>query len=401
MKNIIKKIISATGGYIFSGVQKKINIKEIKSVLIISMYFKGDVLFTTKLLPLLKTLIPEVKADYLVKPRAKEMLENNEYVSEVIEFNNLKTSDYEENAGISITEKRSLLKHIRNKNYDLCLDLTGKYSTAMISLLGGFKYTAGINYNGFGFCYSKFINSDTQNSRGHLSDKYMNVLKEAFDIESNEWNELIDRINPKCNMNISTEEKSIAEKIIGDIGINPELPLISIQTTAGWKAKQWTPDGYAGLIKKLLKKNNVILLGSEKDAEFNLSILDLAGVNLRKNFIAQSMRINSAIIGISDLFVGCDSVGLQVAGITGTPAIGLFGPTNPDFSAPDSANVRIIYNRLSCSAPENSQYCTRNAGKTCPTLECMKSIDRETILKHVYDLTVNHSNENCVVNEKD
>lgn len=398
MKNNIKNFISASGFFILSGVRKKININEIKSVLIISMYFKGDALFTTKLLPVLKTLIPDVKTDYLVKPRAKNMLENNEYVSDVIEFDNLRTSDYEGNSGFSIKEKKSLIKLIRNKKYDLCIDLTGKYSTALISLLGGFKYSAGINYNGFGFCYSKFINTDTQNTKGHLSDKYLNVLKEAFDIETGEWDEIIDRVNPKCNMNISADEKLHAEKIISGLGIDPALPLISIQTTAGWKAKQWTPEGYAGLIKKLLNENNVLLLGSEGDREFNYSILDSIDKRLRKYFIPQSMRINSAIISISDLFIGCDSVGLQIAGITGTPAIGLFGPTNPDFSAPDSENVRIIYNELSCSAPADSQYCTRNAGKTCMTLDCMKSIECETILKYVNDLIVNHSNS---VNEKD
>lgn len=385
---------------VFSDLHKNININEIKSVLIISMYFKGDALFTTKLLPVLKALIPGVQIDYLVKPRAKDMLENNDFIRDVIEFDNIRTSDYEQNYGFSLNEKKSLLNLIRQKKYDLCIDLTGKYSTALTALLGGFKYSAGINYNGFGFCYSKFIPADTQNSKGHLSDKYLNVIKEAFEIKSEKWNDIIERLQPACNYNISAYEKLHAQKVLDGLSLNPDLPLIAIQTTAGWKAKQWTTEGYAGLVKRLLNENNVVLLGSDSDKEFNYSILDSINVNLRKYFIQQSMRINSAIIGMSDLFIGCDSVGLQIAGITGTPAIGLFGPTNPEFSAPGGEKVRIVYNKLSCSAPVNSQYCTRNAGKTCDTLDCMNNIDCKTILKHVNDLILINSHETFTVNEK-
>jgi len=399
LKRLGKKLISVFGSIIFSGRRKKIRIEEVKSVLIISMYFKGDALFTTKLLPVLNELIPNVEIDYLVKPRAKEMLINNDFIREIIEFDYLKTADYEENSGFRFDKKKSLLKLIRKRKYDLCIDLTGKYSTALLALYGGFKYSAGINYNGFGFCYSKFIPVDTQNSLGHLSDKYLIVLKDVFEIDDNKWNEIAKKIHSECIYKITEEEKITAAKILGGLFPNPVLPLISLQTTAGWKAKQWTHESYAGLIRILLKDYNVVLLGSESDTEFNNFILDSVGSNFRKYFISQSMRINSAIISLSDAFVGCDSAGLQIAGITGTSAVGLFGPTNPDFSAPAGDNIRIIYNELPCSAPKDSQYCTRNAGKTCRTLDCMKSIEIETVLKHVRDLILNHSKKTFAFNE--
>jgi len=381
LKNFLKKIISASGNLLFYGIKKKINLTEINSALIVSLYYKGDSFFTTKLLPVLSEIIPGVKVDYLVKSRASEMMENIDLVNDVIVFDEIETSDYEPVVEFNLKKKLSLIKFLRNKNYDLCIDLTGKYSTALISLLGGFRYSAGLNYNGFGFCYSKYSETDTQNSPGHLSDKYLNVVKDAFEIEDENWKMILREVKPKCMYRISADENAEAEKILSEKGIDSEKPLITIQTTAGWKAKEWSKEGFSFTVKELMKDYYVVLIGSEKDAEYNFQILDEAGMDLRKFFIVESVRINAAVIGRSDLFIGCDSFGLQIASASGVPAIGLFGPTNPDFSAPDKINTKIIYKKLYCSAPEDIQYCTRNAGKTCETFDCMKAIKPEEVLE--------------------
>lgn len=131
--------------------KKDIDRTQIKKILIMSLYFRGDMLFNTAAIRMLKKIFPDADIDVMVKSRSKDVLEGNPYINKLIVFDDIKTADYNDSSEIKLKEKLLLLKKIRNEDYDLCIDFTGKYSTALIALLGGFKYSTGLNYNGFDF----------------------------------------------------------------------------------------------------------------------------------------------------------------------------------------------------------------------------------------------------------
>ncbi|MEO6693614.1 MAG: glycosyltransferase family 9 protein [Ignavibacteria bacterium] len=389
MTKFIKKIISQTGDLIFFFKKKEINKNNIRKILIISLYFRGDVLFNTPSIKILKKLFPDSAIDVLVKSRSKDILKGNPDINELIVFDNIKTADYNDSTGLMINEKLSLIKRIRKEKYDLCIDFTGKYSTGLIALLGGFKYSMGLNYNGFGFCYSKFVNIDTQNTIGHLSEKYSNIIKEGLSINVSEWISLNTNSNKKCEIFISKSETEKANHYIKSLNIPEDKPLICIQITAGWKAKEWSEKKYSELLTKLLSRDySFVLIGSEEDKSINFRVLDSISPDLRKFYLSLPLKINAAVIRDSDVFIGSDSIGLHLAGAVNTPSIGIFGPTNPAFSNPAGEIHTIIYNKLYCSASDSSQYCTRNAGKTCATIDCIKNITPDQVMKSI-DILLN------------
>lgn len=381
--------------------KKNIDRRQIKKILIISLYFRGDVLFNTAAIKMLKKIFPGAEIDVIVKSRSAEVLEGNPYINKLIVFDSIKTADYNDNTEIKLKEKSALLKKIRNENYDLCIDFTGKYSTGLIALLGGFKYSIGLNYNGFGFCYSKFVNIDTQNSAGHLTEKYTNVVKEGLGISDDEWEKLKVNFHNKCEIYINEQEINQASEKLNSLDILPDQPLICIQVTAGWKAKEWSENNYTSLIEKLIASNYVfVLIGSVEDKDINYRILDAAGPDLRKYYLPLQLKVNAAIIKLSDVFIGSDSIGLHLSGAIGTPSIGLFGPTNPSFSNPGGDKHLVIYKKLYCSAEENIQYCTRDAGKSCPTIDCMKLIQTDEVMTKVEFLLNKYSQKKQMLFEK-
>jgi len=384
MKSILKNIISSLGNFLFFYKKKEIKREEIRKILIISLYFRGDVLFNTPAVSMLKRIFPDAEIDVLVKSRSEEVLKGNPDINKIIVFDHIKTADYNDNTGIGLSKKLTLLKNLRKENYDLCVDLTGKYSTGLITMIGKFSYSFGLNYNGFGFCYSKFVNIDTQNSKGHLTDKYLNVVKEGLAIKEAEWNGLNSDFNNKCVIRISETEMISAEHQIKSLNINRDEPLICIQVTAGWKAKEWSEKNYSDLIGNLIASDHsFLLIGSDKDKEINFRILDSVSPGLRKYYLSLPLKVNAAIVSLSDIFIGSDSIGLHLAGAVNTPSIGLFGPTNPSFSNPEGEIHKVIYKKLTCSASDTDQYCTRNAGKTCLSVDCMKNINTDEVMKNV------------------
>ena len=394
MNDFLKNIISQTGNVIFFFKKKEIKREKINKILIISLYFRGDVLLNTVAIKMLKKIFPDAVIDVMVKSRSKEVPEGNPNINRLIVFDDIKTADYNDNPELKLKEKLSLLKKIRKENYDLCIDFTGKYSTALIALIGGFRYSLGLNYNGFGFCYSKLVNINTQNTKGLLSEKYLNTLKEGLGIKESEWLKLNTGFDNNCEIFLSLAEMSAAENKLNSLNLNPDKPLVCIQTTAGWKAKEWNEKNYTALISELIYTDHeFVLIGTDEDAEINYRILDAVSPDLRKHFLPLPLKINAAIIKMSDLFIGSDSIGLHLAGAVGTPSIGLFGPTNPDFSNPNGDIHKVIYKKLTCSAGDSSQYCTRDAGKSCPDIECMRNISTGEVLENAEFLLSKYFNQ--------
>lgn len=400
MKQILKSIISFTGGVLFFFRKKKVKINEIKKILIISLYFKGDTLFITPSISMLSVLIPGALIDVWVKSRSRELLEGNDKVRNIIVFDEIKTSDYNDNKDLHVLHKLSFLKDLRKQNYDLIIDLTGKYSTALFTMLSGVKISIGLNYNGFGFGYSNFVNIDTQNTSGHLAEKYLRVLKEGLEVSDEVWEDLRKKADAQYQIYISDKSKNTVTQLFQQLCIDRSKPLICIQTSAGWKAKEWGQHNFSELLTKFSKDYEFILIGSESDREYNYKIIDEVDQDLRALFVSLPLNTNSEIIRRSDIFIGSDSIGLHIAGAVGTPSIGLFGPTNPLFSNPQGGKHLYIYKKLYCSAAEDKQYCTRDAGKTCPAVICMNSITSDEILQKIKYLLEKYPDEKPIQLEK-
>jgi len=391
MKRFLKNIISFVGSIFFFFKRKEIDRSEIKKILVVSLYFKGDVLMNTPAVKFLKKMFPDVEIDIWVKSRSEAVIKNNPDINEVIVFDKIKTADYNDSDKFCVNEKINFLRSVRNKNYDLCIDLTGKYTTALFAMAGGFKYSIGLNYNGFGFCYSKFIDTDTQHTAGHLSEKYLNVIREGLVVSDIEYANLMSEDGIKNVLSIDENSVRKSEEILYAIGIDDNEDYIVIQPTAGWKAKEWSTEKYWRLCGKLSENYKTVLIGSENDRELLEFIKGNSGANDRCTVLLIPLELSAAVISGSVLFIGNDSVGLQIAGAFDVPSIALFGPTNPEFSNPLGEIHKVLYKKLFCSASESEQYCTRNAGKTCPDIKCMNSIQVSEVFAQINLLLKNNS----------
>lgn len=399
-KNYIKKFIYSLGKKLFFLKKKNLKFKDLKninSVLFITLYFKGDVLFQTPVIEIISKLFPKAQIDVWVKSRSAELLEDNSHINEVLVFDSVRTSEYlEENRKFDLKGKYHFLRKLRSKKYDLVIDYTGLFSTSMFVFLSGSRYNFGKNEQGFGFLYNNDLSIDFSIVEGNLIKKYINLLKDLLNVENEKWEEIISKIQlkPILNQNsqISARVKDELEKRNFDLSKH----LICLHLTSGWEAKRWAIENFAELIKALLTKYEfeMVVIGNDYDKSEYYKIINMlkSYVNqekLKNVFFSFPINYNVELIRICDLFIGSDSAPLHIAGAVDTPSIALFGPTNPKFSTPIGSEHFYIYHELGCSAKPNEQYCSRNAGKTCDTLDCMKMITVKEVLDKIYHVIKN------------
>jgi len=359
----------------------------LKRILVISLYFKGDFLFHTAALEALKRIVPGAKIDLWIKSRNSDIALNDPRFNEVLIFDDIKTADYNENPKLNFKGKVNFLKKLRGKNYDLIIDMTGKYSTGLFTCLASPKHSAGINYNFFGFCYDNFINLNTSTQEGHLIQKYLSVIKKAFKLDDNTWESITKDIKIKPYIFIDDNSRKFIDEKLKELMRNPEKPFIVLHATSGWSAKELNSEIFADLIKYMNSKEyNFAFIGADSDLkkleEIN-SYLDGKEFDLKTRFLPLQFIQSAELIRRADLFIGSDSAPLHTAGAVGTPSIGIFGPTNPEFSKPLGEQHQVLYHRLFCSSADDRQYCTRNGGFTCPTIDCMKMIKSAELMSMI------------------
>jgi len=391
LKDILKKIIYIIGSLLIRKVKKKYCIEKINSILFIALFFRGDVLFYTPVLRILKLIYPNSKLDVWVKSRSKEVLENNPDVNKIIIFDDIKTAEYgESNRKFNFFGKIKLFRELKKNHYDLIVDYTGFYTSAIYSLFLKPKISIGRNNQGFGFCYNNYVDIDIHNTSGNLIIKYIDIIKNGLLITEHEFDSIIKYLEPRPIINININDEIIVKNELSSRGYNFEEPLVCLHLTAGWDAKRWELDNYIELVRKLLMdfKYQVIIIGDSTDEIEFYKLVDklkdkIPENELNKIFVSLSFIQSACVVKYSDVFIGSDSAPLHIAGAVGTPSIGLFGPTNPLFSNPIREKHIVLYKELICSAAKDKQYCTRNAGKNCSTIDCLKMITVEEVLFNI------------------
>ena len=148
-------------------------------------------------------------------------------------------------------------------------------------------------------------------------------------------------------------------------------------------AKRWELPGFATVFDRLATEKGLatVLLGSRGEATVNAEaaalvrrarVLDLSG----KSTLPEAL----GILSLARLFVGNDSGLAHLAGAAGTPAVVVFGPTDPDATRPwdgprsDGKPVRIaVARRRTACAPCRFDVCPIDH-------RCMTGISVERVL---------------------
>lgn len=387
IKKNIKLLLNKATGIKFS--KKKLpETNDIRKILIISLYFAGDLLFHSAVIEILKKLYSNASIDLLTRSSSAGLLKNDPRIDNFILYDNLKTTDYRDQSAPDEIGYKNLINDLKIKNYSLIIDLTGKRATALAVKQIDAGYSIGLNYDYNGRAYDKFVYSNTASEKGHLIDKYLNVIKSGLNIDNLKWQELRKSVLTKPYIYSDPDSVLKAEKILEKMGLRWKS-FAAIHLTSGWPAKVLPLKTFSDLIVYLESEGiNYVLVGDSNDKKRAAEIDEMFSnkYDLKNKFAATDFKCSSELIKFSRLFIGSDSAPLHIASAYEIPSVALFGPTNPGFSAPTGKNVKIIYHKLHCSASDDKQYCTRNGGFTCPYYECMASISSSEIINAVKEL---------------
>ncbi len=338
--------------------------KKIERICLSRMRFIGDVVLTTPVIRSVREHFPDAYIAYLAEREAISLLENNLYLDELIPYNFSR---------LSVVEQTRVGYLLRQKKFDVFIDLFCNPRTALLALASGAPIRVGKDVRGRGSAYTHRIIDDGK-PKSAIAYHYQYV--QPIGVEPKHW---------RTEIVLTEEEIRDARAYLQWQDVDCQSPIVGIHPGATWPAKKWAWENFADLGDLIRAKlhTQVVLLQGMNDAELVDNIARRTTGQIR---ILPPMRLRqlAAIISCFKTYVTNDNGTMHIAVAVGTRTIGIFGPGEeniwfpyvPPLYPPETGHI-ALRKSVPCH-PCHLNVCNRSGNEF---MECMKLLS----VKEVFD----------------
>jgi ADP-heptose:LPS heptosyltransferase len=268
------------------------------TVVVIRLRSLGDTVLTTPALALLSQARPDLRIVAVVEQPFDALLEGNPAVSRILSVSRT--------AGL--VEKASLLREIRRKKPQLCLNLHGGSTSAWLTALSGARFRAGFGHFRHRFAYNVPI-PRAQEVLGRPPDDPVHTAEHLA--------------SAVFYLGVPVAEIPRARLQAGASPIEAGMSYAVLHVTAAYFTKQWAASRFRRVAEFLARKGlePIILAGPGEEGVFS----EFPGLRC---FAGQPLPWVQSLISGARLFVGNDSGPAHIAAAFAVPTVVIFGSSN-------------------------------------------------------------------------
>ncbi len=354
-----------------------------RRILVVQLDHLGDAVLTTPMFPRLREAYPDAAIDVLASPSNRAVFEADPLVDRVIVADR---SWFDRRPGRSalVTAVWGLGRQIRERDYDLGIDVRGDVLSLMVLALGGVRRRVGWRMGGGAFLLTDEARwqpgRHEVRSRlalleaiGLASDDPVRVRVHVEDRDRSRMAQLLSEAWPSATSGRPSRRRSRQRVARGPFStsrapravapsatatVDPEslhagrfgveTPLLVAHLGAGTAAKRWPIRHWRTLIGRFLDRGwRVVAIGGADDVGL------AAGIGPHPDFRDWTGRLavpeTTALLERADLFLGADSGPAHLAACAGVPSVVLFSGTNlPRQWRPWSRRSLVLKRRVGC-----------------------------------------------------
>ncbi|HNQ86383.1 MAG TPA: glycosyltransferase family 9 protein [Deltaproteobacteria bacterium] len=286
----------------------------------------GDLVFSLPLLKALRDHYPNAAIHSVARPYLHGLLEDSPLVDRIVTRRD------------TLPARASLLWTLRRQHYDLLISLPRSEEALILAGLSGARIKAGFAHRPW--------------------DAVLDV-KEVIQGHNSWFNNA--RILARLGIPVVQDNYVGLLQVDGlpDVkGLPWRYAVISPGASRRRLAKAWDEEKFARVIAQLSMEFGLscVLVGGNDTAECTGTIVAhverlLSGGVLQVRDLAGkiSLRELAAVLKKAKLFVGIDSGVMHMASALDIPTVGIFGPTDPFYVAPQNARSMVVRKDMACS----------------------------------------------------
>ena len=338
-----------------------------KRILIIRTDRIGDVLLSTPAIKAVKDFYPNSFLAVMVRPYAKEIIEGNPYVDELIIYDK-----YGEQNNILSSIKFAM--NLKKKKFDLAIVLHPTNRVNLITFFAGIPERIGYNRK-MGFLLTKKMED-----KKHLGEKH--EMEYSFDIIRFLGIEPKDK---KLLMPIKQPSENWADGILKKNRVSSNDKIAAIHPGASCPSKIWPQKFFSDLANKLANDYGykIVIIAGPNDKEvarkvimgIDYPVIDLSGQTTISEL--------ASILKRCKLFISNDSGPVHISTAVDTPTISIFGRSQKGLSplrwGPLGERDKFLHKDVGCI-----ECFAHNCKKE---FKCLTSIGVEDVLEAVDEVS--------------
>lgn len=324
----------------------------IRKILLINLAYIGDVILSTPLTKALKKAYPSAEITMLVIPSTVEVARGNPYVDHVIAYD-------KRGSHRSIRNVWSLIKNLRQHNYDMALTTNFSLRSPAVAWASGAPWRVGFDAQHGGVFLTHKASAERKVIR-HEIENQLSVLEPLGIVVKETTMEF--RVDPHDVLNMKKK-----------IHFQPEKPILVLCPFGRHPAKSWTKEGYSAILKELSLRATCYLIGGKAE-EQDLMELSVAAGDVA-HILAGTLTLGelAALLHEAKLLITVDTGPMHLGQAVGTPTVALFGPTDERVWGPRGVQDVVIKGKVDCMPCWLTKNCKNNA--------CMEGITIQEVLQ--------------------
>jgi lipopolysaccharide heptosyltransferase I len=382
-------------------------------ILIVKLSSIGDVVHALPAAAALRRGFPEAHIAWAVERRARAILEESPIVDDLIEvdsrgwrrrWHNRETLD---NVSSTLRSLRGSGPGGSSETFDVAVDFQGLLKSGLLALASGATRRIGFETQELRERASRlFLTEQVETSHlEHVIDKNLAlahlVLADSsqhsrdgsFASQPPPIGDEIDK-SPKYEfpISVSSEDEEFADRAVGD----GNRPFAIINPGGGWSTKLWEPARFGHVADWLNSEHgirSIITFGpGEEQLAYQVAAASRSG---SANPLPSTLKQFVAIARRAELFIGGDTGPLHLAAASGTPIVGIYGPTAPARNGPFDSRDITVGRDLWCRADCHRRSCWHWECMEISVSEIEKAITRRLAIKPI---SVDTETPTCTVN---
>ncbi len=261
-----------------------------------------------------------------------------------------------------------LAQELRARKFNIALLFQNAFDAAWLAWRAGVPQRIGYARDGRSLLLTKAIPVPKHGEiPPHEKFYYLELLRSAG------W---IDALQDDAHITLRVPDsaRQRATLTLLEAGARAKALRIAVGAGASYgSAKCWPPDRFAKALNSILSQTDadVVLFGTAGEAAVSSAIaseLRRAPIDLTGKTPIGDLP---ALLSQCHLFLGNDSGAMHVAAAVGLPVVAIFGPTDPEGTAPVTPSATLV---------QQKPYCSPCFLRRCPTdHRCMKAVTPEMV----------------------
>ncbi len=280
-----------------------------KRILILRTDRIGDVLLSTPVIKAVREKYPQAFIAMVVSPYAKDVVEGNLYLDEVI--------IYDKDGKHKSWERTIKFAHnLEKKRFDLAIILHPTNRVHLLSFLAGIGKRVGYDRK-LGFLLTDRITHTKERGEKHELEYNLDLLRYlGINVE-----------DKNIFMPIKKESEEWVDDFFKQEGIRGSDKLLAINPAASCPSKIWPFERFAEVADRLAQKNGfkILVVSGSKDLLIAQNVIK----NMRSSVISLAGKTSvsqlASLLKRCSLFISNDSGPVHIASAVGTPVISIFG----------------------------------------------------------------------------